>query len=148
MLYEGKHGCVDTMNTFEMHLQSTSQYECISEVSSFVAEDASGSFGIMAGHSHFMTALIFGLASFRNKDATWEYVALPGALVSFDNNRLVINTRHYIRSSDYSELSEKIQQQLAQEEENLKKLKRSLHQMEEQMLRRMWEMRRSGGELL
>lgn len=136
------------MMTFNMHLQSTSQYECVNNVCLFVADDATGSFGLMAGHARFMTALGFGMARFRVEDDDWEYLALPGALVYFNNNELIINTRHFIHSRDYTDLGGKIQEQLRREEENLKTLKHSLHQMDEEMLKRMWEMRRSGSDSL
>ena len=38
------------MNTFLVHLQSATQYERIENVVSFIAEDDSGSFGILPGH--------------------------------------------------------------------------------------------------
>ena len=37
------------MNTFTLHLESSTQYERIEHVVSFVGEDDSGSFGILAG---------------------------------------------------------------------------------------------------
>jgi F-type H+-transporting ATPase subunit epsilon len=43
------------MNTFVMHLQSATQYERINGVVSFVGEDESGSFGILAGHASMVT---------------------------------------------------------------------------------------------
>lgn len=131
------------MKTFDIHLQGTRQYECVKDVVSFIAEDATGSFGLMAGHSRFMTALGFGMTRFRTQDDEWEYLALPGALLYFDNNSLFINTRHYIRSRDYAVLGGRVQEQLLREEAKLKTLKHSLHQMDEEMLKRMWELRRS-----
>ncbi len=50
---------------------------------SFIGEDASGSFGLQAGHARFMTILEFGLARFRTAEADWQYLALPGALLYF-----------------------------------------------------------------
>ena len=53
------------MNTFILHLQSGTQYERIDDAVSFIATNASGSFGIQAGHARIMTALTIGLARFR-----------------------------------------------------------------------------------
>ena len=136
------------MTSFDLYLQSASQYEHVSDVKSFVAEDDSGLFGIMAGHARFMTTLHFGLARYRCGENDWEYLALPGALLYFNDKSLTINTRHFIRSSDYSTISEVLQKQLRREEENLEKIKHSLHHMEEEMLKRMWEIRRAGASLL
>jgi hypothetical protein len=64
------------MNTFVLHLQSSAQYERIENVLSFVREDDSGSFGILAGHARMMTLLTFALARFRVEDQEWDYFAV------------------------------------------------------------------------
>ena len=70
------------MNTFVLHLQDATRYERIEGVSSFVGEDASGSFGILAQHGRFMTSLVFGLARFRvGKDAWHTEISIPWALL-------------------------------------------------------------------
>lgn len=71
------------MNTFPMHLESTTQYERVEKVISFIGEDDSGSFGVLPGHARMMTLLRFGLARFRVLAEDWEYLALPGALAYF-----------------------------------------------------------------
>ena len=42
-------------------------------------------------------------------------------------------------------ISAALQQQLLEEEKKLKNVKDSLHRMEEEVLRRMWELGRAGG---
>ena len=93
MLYARHHEGDPFMNTFILHLQSATQYERIENVASFVGEDDSGSFGVLAGHARMMTSLVFGLARFRTPGADWEFLALPGALLYFVDNQLHINTR-------------------------------------------------------
>ena len=68
------------MNGFMLHLQSATQYERIDDATSFVGQDASGSFGLLAGHARFMTVLGFGLTRFRVAEQDWEFLALPGCL--------------------------------------------------------------------
>ena len=87
----------------------------------------------------------FGLARFRLNDDPWQYLAMPGALLYFANNRLTINTRRYFIDSDYLRISELLEKQLLAEEEELKSRKDSLHRMEEEVLRRLWELGRSEG---
>lgn len=132
------------MTTFSLHLRDTTHSEHFARVSTFVAEDASGSFGIRAHHGRLMAAPVFGLARFRIADEAWQYLAMPGALLYFINNELTINTRRYLIDSDYQRISTALQEQLLLEEENLKSMKDSLHRMEEEVLRRMWELDRSG----
>ncbi|WP_193164222.1 F0F1 ATP synthase subunit epsilon [Microbulbifer hainanensis] len=127
------------MNTFSLLLLSATEQKRIEGVSSFVGEDASGSFGILAGHTRTMTALLFGLARFRRKGEAWEYLALPGGLLYFLDNRLQICTRHYLIDRDYERISELLQQQLMAEEQSLHDTKESLRRLEESILRRLWE---------
>lgn len=128
------------MKTFTVHLRDATHSEHFEHVSAFVAEDASGSFGIRAHHGRLMTALVFGLARFRVADQPWQYLAIPGALLYFLNNELTINTRRYLIDSNYQRISAALQEQLLVEEENLKSMKDSLHRMEEEVLRRLWKL--------
>jgi F-type H+-transporting ATPase subunit epsilon len=130
------------MNTFTLHLQSATQYERIDGVSSFVGEDASGSFGLLARHARFMTALSFGLSRFRTGQAEWQYLALPGGLAYFTGKDLYVNTRRYLRGADYEQIRTALQQQFAEEERELQAVKRSLEQLEREMLKRLLEMHR------
>lgn len=132
------------MNTFTLLLHDATRSETIPGVSSFVGEDVSGSFGILAGHFRLMTSLVIGLARFRCGDQPWQYLALPGAVLYFYDNKLVLSTRHYLLDNDYMRISQALQQQLLAEEETLHNLKASLHQMEKEVLKRLWEMGRRG----
>ena len=132
------------MNTFVLHLQDATQYERIEGVSSFVGEDASGSFGILAQHGRFMTSLVFGLARFRVGKDAWQFLAVPGAVLYFVENELYLCTRRYLRDENYARISAALEAQLLAEEEQLHGIKESLRRMEEEMLRRLWEMRRMG----
>jgi F-type H+-transporting ATPase subunit epsilon len=129
---------------FSIQLRDSSGAEHIEAVSAFVGEDSSGSFGILADHARFMTALVVGLARFRIQAQPWQYLAVPGALLYFRNNLLTIITRHYLRGDDYHQIVTALEQQLLAEEEALRATKQSLHRMEEEILRRMWELGRRG----
>lgn len=130
------------MENFDLHLQSSTQYEVIHNVVSFVGEDASGQFGILANHARMMTCLNFGLAWFRYENKEKEYLALPGAVVYFINNQLTISTRHYFRNKDYQEIQTLIEKELHLEEENLMSIKESLHRLDEEILKRLWDIKR------
>lgn len=132
------------MNTFMLELHDATRSEKIENVTSFVGEDKSGSFGILAGHARFMTSLIMGLARFRVAEANWQYLALPGGVLYCHDNVLTINTRRFLLDDDYLRISQALQQQLLAEEEQLHSIKKSLHQMEEEVFKRLWEMGRTG----
>ncbi len=132
------------MRTFTLRLHDATRAEQIAGVTSFVGEDASGSFGILAGHARMMTSLIIGLARFRIGETDFTYLAAPGAVLYFNNNLLTLSTRHYLLDDDYMRISQALQQQLLAEEETLHTMKQSLHHMEEEVLKRLWEMGRKG----
>lgn len=128
------------MSAFILHLQDASNYERLDQVGSFVGVDESGSFGIWPHHERFMTTLDFGLARFSDGGQNWEYLAIPGAVVYFDNNELYINTRRYYRAKDLQQINDVLQNQLAMEEHNLEKMHQSIHKMEEEIFKRLWKM--------
>jgi F-type H+-transporting ATPase subunit epsilon len=130
------------MKTFTLILQDATHTERIEGITSFVGEDKSGSFGVLAGHGRMMTSLIFGMARFKNADGLWQYLALPGALLYFINNELSISTRRFLIDDNYERMSQALQEQLLQEEEELHAMKSSLQRMEDEVLKRMWEMSR------
>jgi F-type H+-transporting ATPase subunit epsilon len=125
------------MNQFVLNLFDATHEQRITGVTSFVGEDASGSFGIQPNHARFMTTLVFGLARFRLGEDDWQYLALPGAVIYFNNNELTISTRHFLIDTDLERISTLLEQQLITEEENLHATRESLHRMEKAMLKRM-----------
>lgn len=132
------------MKSFTLWLQDATQSEEITGVTSFVGVDTSGSFGILAGHARMMTSLIIGLARFRIGEGAWQYLALPGAVLYFHDNVLTLSTRRYLLGDDYMHISQALQQQLLAEEEKLYVMKESLHHMEEEVLKRLWQMSHKG----
>lgn len=132
------------MKSFSLKLQDATHSEEIAGVTSFVGEDKSGSFGILAGHARMMTSLVIGLARFRIGEAAWKYLALPGAILYFHDNTLTLSTRRYLLDDDYMRISRDLEEQLLTEEAKLHSTKESLHHMEEEVLKRLWEMGREG----
>jgi F-type H+-transporting ATPase subunit epsilon len=131
------------VNTFTLHLHSMTAAQTVAGVRSLVARDGSGSFGIQAGHEDFMTALDFGLARYRCEDA-WRYLALPGGILRVAGGAVWLFTRRYLEDSDYRRLGAELERQLRAEEAALHETRVSLQQMEQQLLRRLWELDRRG----
>jgi F-type H+-transporting ATPase subunit epsilon len=130
------------MRTFTLQLNGARESARIEDVVSFVGEDASGSFGLRAGHERCMTSLMFGLARYRRADGVWRYLALPGALLYFVENELFINARRFIEDIDYHRISLALTEQLLKEEEVLVGLKQNLRQLEEAMLKQLLNIER------
>ncbi len=134
------------MNSFSLQLLATEQQHRVEGLTSFVGEDGSGSFGILAGHQRLITSLVFGLARYRCGNDPWQYLAVPGALLYFVDNRLQICTRRYLIDTDYGRISALLQEQLVAEEERMRSLRNSVRQMEDRILRRLWALGRQGRE--
>lgn len=132
------------MKTLVLHLESANQYERIENVVSFVGEDESGSFGILPGHARMMTVLTFGLARFRVVDEGWQFLAAPGAVVYHIDDQLHLSTRRYLRGAAYESISAALRAQLLAEEQALHAVKQSIRRLEEEMLKRLWKIRRRG----
>ncbi len=133
------------MKTFSLIIQDATHAEKIDGLSSFVGEDRSGSFGVLANHARMMTTLVIGLARYRIANEPWQYLAQPGAVLYFQNNLLTISTRHYFRNENYMQISNDLQKKLLTEEEELHSVKHSLQHMEKEILKHMWELRRHQG---
>lgn len=141
MLYARQHA-EKLMNTFTLKLYDASQQLRIDNLTSFVGEDAHGSFGIQAHHARFMSTLVFGLFRYRLQADDWYYLALPGGVIYFNNNLLSISTRHFLIDSDLERVSDLLKQQLLAEEETLTATRSSLKKMEESMLLRLWNLQK------
>lgn len=132
------------MNTFTLHIQSSTQYSRVEELICFVGADISGSFGILAGHARMMTVLNYGLARYRLQNGDWYYLAFPGGVLYCLNNQLYISTRRFLSDTNYQRISAGLLEQLLAEEAELKKIKDSLCQLEQAIFRRLWQIGRSG----
>ncbi|MDP5292603.1 hypothetical protein Q9290_09935 [Oceanimonas sp. CHS3-5] len=137
------------MTPFILTLQDATHAETVEDVTAFVGEDDSGSFSLLARHAPLVTVLTVGLARFRTGEQHWHYLALPGAVLHFEHNVLTLSTRRYWLDDDYQRISTTLQQCLLAEEEALHGMKESLRRLEDECLRRMWELgRRGGGPML
>ena len=131
------------MKTFRLNLMSMTRSESIQDVVRFTGRDAAGSFGILANASRRMTVLVFGLAHFQNAAGQAEYLALPGGLLYFSENELHITTTTFVRSAGLEEVSAALDRQLRQEEAELHEIKQSLRRLDEEVMKRMYELKRN-----
>jgi len=125
------------MSSFNLKLFDSRHQQCITGVSSFVGLDATGSFGILPYHARFMTTLVFGLARFSVDTDNWQYLAVPGAVLYFNNNELSISTRHFLIDTDFDRISSLLELQCITEEDKLRATRESLGLMERAMLKRL-----------
>ena len=78
------------------------------EIDSLRAEDASGSFGILAGHAPFLTALAVSIVSWRQADAE-HFCALRGGVMRVGaNSDIDVATREAVTGDDLSTLDSEV----------------------------------------
>ncbi len=130
------------MNTFQVQLFGTERGETVPNVVSFVGEDRSGSFGLLAHHLRFMTILTFGLARLTLADASRRYLGLPGGLLYFVDNELRISTRRYLLGPDPNAIADVLAQEVLAEEQALAQTRHKLHRLEASMLTRLGQLER------
>ncbi|MCO5105577.1 MAG: hypothetical protein M9907_00700 [Burkholderiaceae bacterium] len=131
------------MKSFRITICDATRCERIDGVTSFVGEDASGQFGVMAGRRPFATVLVYGLARLRCGDAPWRYVALPEATLHFADDILSLATRRYLVGDDYGRIRDALERDLRREEQQIAHLKGNLARLEEAMLRRLMTVERA-----
>ena len=132
------------MKTFVLRVLDSGGQKEFTDVVSFVGEDASGSFGILGGHERLITSLLTGLARFRTASSDWQYVAVPGAILYFDEDVLNVCTRRCLVGDDYERISAALREQILAEESKMAAMKQNLHRMEEEVFRRLWELGKEG----
>lgn len=130
------------MAVFTLNILASTQAQRFENVQSFVGEDASGYFGMQAGHIDFMTMLVFGMARFRCANEPWQYLALPSGLASFQANELTISTRYFLIDTDFDKISKLLEQRALKEQEIMRSTRESLLGMEQLVLKKIREMKR------
>jgi len=130
------------MNSFTLILQDTVRTKVVKDVTRFVGEDVSGSFGILANHQRIMTSLVVGMARFCIANDSWKYLVLPGGLLYFYDNNLFLSTRRFFLDDDYEKINALLHQQLMAEEDKLRSMKKSLYRLEEEAFKRLWKVGR------
>lgn len=128
------------MSVFTMQLHSATQSDIVEGVQSFVGEDESGQFGLMPFHEPVITVLKYSVAKYRKADMDWSYVALPGAVLHFENNVLYLAARNYILGANFSEMRKALNEVVLKEEQHLTGVKDVLIRLEQQMMRQLWQM--------
>jgi F-type H+-transporting ATPase subunit epsilon len=77
------------------------------DVAAVRAEDESGSFGILNGHSDFLTALTLCVVSWRRSDGTRRYCAVRHGVLSVSGGQQVaIATREAVTGDDLEHLED------------------------------------------
>lgn len=79
------------------------------EVTSFTAEDASGSFGILPRHADFLTSLEISIVSWQRSDGTRHYCAVRRGVLTVSHGQSIdLATRDAVASDDLATLDQTV----------------------------------------
>jgi F-type H+-transporting ATPase subunit epsilon len=134
------------MKSFVLELLSPSRTERVEGIVSFVGRDASGSFGILPDAARRISALSLGLAQIRFNDGRTEYLALPGGLLYFVSNVLRISSEEFVRDANFERISAVLEKKRVEEEGSVSETRRSLHRLDEEIMKRLSRMKWGSGE--
>lgn len=128
------------MNCFALDLLDSHGADRFTAVRCFVAADASGSFGLLAGHEPMVAALRYGLARFEDAEGIWRYAALPGGILRFAADRLTVTTVHYFLGTERGTLLERLAAEMARADSDIARSRATLAEIEHSLVRRLGEL--------
>ncbi len=102
------------------------------------AEDESGSFGIMAGHVPFLTALTPSVVSWRDADGRERHCAVRGGLLTVRDGRdIAVATRQAYLGDDIEQVEKALRDGIAAAEERERAERVATAQMQALAIRRI-----------
>lgn len=110
------------------------------DIVQFIAADASGSFGILAGHTPCVAVLRYGLARFIDATGHWRYLALPGGVLTFADNRLRLATVRYFLGDDRDAMVAQLAAEMARTDSDIHAAHATLRNIEHALVRRLGEL--------
>lgn len=128
------------MRTFELELLDSRGADRFNAISQFVAADASGSFGILAGHADMVAALRYGLARFVDGTGRWHYASLPGGVLRVAGGRVSVATVRYFLGEERGAIIRQLQEELAREDSEVHTARATLAEIEHSLLRRLGQL--------
>lgn len=93
--------------TFELEILAPDEVILSTRAISVQAADASGRFGIRAGHEPFETVLAPSLFIYTDETGRERYAAIDGGVMLLEGGRLTIVTREAILASGMEELAKR-----------------------------------------
>jgi F-type H+-transporting ATPase subunit epsilon len=128
------------VRTFALELLDSRGADRFDDVRQFIAADASGSFGLLAGHEPLIAVLRYGLARFEDVSGTWHYAALPGGTLRFFGNRLTITTVQCFLGEERGALLEQLAAEIARADSDIARARATLTEIEHSLVRRLGEL--------
>jgi len=132
------------MKHFALSILDSRGNDHFAEVRQFIGADTSGSFGILAGHIHLVAVLDYGLARFCDNKGVWRYLALPGGVLRFIDNRLTICTVRYFLGDDRDRICKLMADELSKADSEIHSSRATMAEIERSLLQRIVELSKHG----
>ena len=87
------------MRTFQMHLLEADKVFFEGECESLVVPTTVGQYGILAGHSNMISAVVPGVLSYRAPGKEWRTAAVSEGMVKVEGNDILV----LVDSAEYPE---------------------------------------------
>jgi F-type H+-transporting ATPase subunit epsilon len=136
------------MRTFRLALLDSGGADRFERVRQFIGADASGAFGILAGHESMVVVLRYGLIRFLDDSDVWRYAALPGGILRFRDNALSVAAVRYFLGDEPGTLVDHLAREMARDDSELSAARQTLAKIDRSLVRRLAEMDGRGGILL
>ena len=133
------------MSLFSLALLDSHGADRFEHVRQFIGADASGAFGILAGHEPMVVALRYGLARFLDAGGSWHYAALPGGILRFRDNELSVAAVRYFLGDESGTLVDRLASEMARDDSELSAARQTLAKIDRSLVRRLAEMDGHGG---
>lgn len=137
MLHAREHDAVNAFALVLLHSHGTDRFD---DVRQFIGADASGSFGLLAGHARMVAVLRYGLARFEDISGKWRYVAMPGGVLRFADNRLTVATVRYFLGDDRGAMCDQLAAEIARTDSDVHSARAALSEIEHSLVRRLGEL--------
>ncbi len=130
------------MFRLKIHIPSATVFD--EDIEFLRAQDRTGSFGILTGHTDFLTILTPSVLIVKIKGKEL-YFAVKGGILSFRNNTATLSTESAIRGESLEELHRLVKEHYLKISEREKQLGETIVNMERGFLKRLIELQREYG---
>lgn len=103
----------------------------------FIGADDSGVFGILPRHELTVAVLRYGLARFVDVKGSWRYAALPGGVLRFAGDAMVVVAASYFIGTERGALADQLGTEMRREDSELRAMRETLAGIDNALLRRL-----------
>lgn len=109
------------------------------KVQKIVAEGIDGSFGLLAKHVDFVTALAAGILTFEDENGQEQHLAVMEGVLVKKGNTVFVSTRRAVKDTDLASLKQTVEKDFFKQRQKEKTMRTSASRIEAGFIRRFME---------